>query len=307
MLKVIILDNNKINKSIYLSVFKKSKVIELLDVVSNQEEFLTIIKKYRVDLLVLSINISSYSNILELKKICRKNFINLIISSCKKDLKGLEMVKYQLREIVYYASIRQESLGSKNIVVIASSTGGPKALQEIIPRFPSNLNAIIIIVQHMPANFTHAFAKRLDSMSALKVKEAENNEVLEKGIVYIAPGDYHMLIKCQDNKLYSALNKEDKYKGVRPAADLLMESISRIENYEKIGVVLTGMGKDGAKGVTYLKKGKGYNIVQDEATSIIFGMPKAAIETKSVDEVTPLDSIWKSIMLKVGCSYGYRY
>lgn len=182
----------------------------------------------------------------------------------------------------------------KNLILIGSSTGGPKALQAILPKFPKDLDAAVVIVQHMPAKFTKSLAERLDILSEIGVKEAENGECLYKGQAYIAPGDFHLKIKEKDGKIFAELDQEEKWLGLRPTVDKLFESSVDIRNFNKVAVILTGMGSDGSKFLSEMKKTTKI-IAQDESSSVVFGMPKAAIETNCVDRVVSLDSIYENI------------
>ena len=199
-------------------------------------------------------------------------------------------------------SFEKQALENKrfeNIIAIGTSTGGPRALQSLLPEIPKDINASIIIVQHMPPKFTKSLAERLNSISNIKIKEAEEGDILLRGHGYIAPGDYHMeVVKVADN-LVIKLNQEPKVMGLRPTVDKMMESVSRIKGYSKIGVILTGMGSDGTKGIIEMKKNNSYTIAQDESTSVVFGMPKSAIATKSIDKVLPLELIGKEIINKL--------
>ena len=183
--------------------------------------------------------------------------------------------------------------GMKKIVVIASSTGGPKALSYIIPRLPKDIKAGILVVQHMPKGFTRPFAERLDKLSEITVKEAVDGESISGSTVYIAPSGFHMKI---GEDLVIHLTKDAPMHGVRPAADITMLSASVVSGQSVIGVVLTGMGKDGAFGIREIKNRGGKVIVQDEETSVIFGMPKSAIDTGCVDEILALEHIPEGIV-----------
>lgn len=187
----------------------------------------------------------------------------------------------------------------KSIIAIGTSTGGPRALQSLIPSIPEDISASIVIVQHMPPKFTKSLAERLNAISKLNVKEAEQGEVLKKGWAYIAPGDYHMRIEKQGTNLVIKLNQDPKVMGLRPTVDIMMSSVSRISNYSKIGIILTGMGSDGSKGIIEMKKNKSYTIAQDESSSVVYGMPRAAIEAGGIDEILSLDEIPKRIINKV--------
>lgn len=190
--------------------------------------------------------------------------------------------------------------GFTNIVAIGTSTGGPRALQSVIPLIPVNIDATIVIVQHMPPKFTKSLSERLNSTSNIEVKEAEEGDILKRGCAYIAPGDYHMTIVKERNNLVVRLNQNPQVMGLRPTVDILMESVASISGYSKLGIILTGMGSDGAAGILKMKESNSYTIAQDESTSVVFGMPKAAIATGIIDEVLPLDKIAGKIISKVG-------
>lgn len=187
-----------------------------------------------------------------------------------------------------------------NILAIGTSTGGPRALQTILPQLPSNINAALVIVQHMPPKFTKSLSDRLNTTSNIRIKEAEEGDILQRGYGYIAPGDYHMTIVKETNNLVVRLNQDPQMMGLRPTVDILMESVSKIRGYSKLGIILTGMGSDGAKGITQMKNSNSYTIAQDESTSVVYGMPKAAIATNCIDEVLALDRIANRIISKVG-------
>lgn len=181
-------------------------------------------------------------------------------------------------------------------VVIGASTGGPKALYTVITALPKVLGVPIFIVQHMPAGFTKAFADRLNNNSDIRVVEAFDGQVVEKDVVYIAPGGYHMEIGM-DKKIH--LNTEPSLWGVRPAVDKLFVSASKVYGSKLMSIILTGMGRDGANGVIDIKKKGGFTISEDQSTCTIYGMPKAAFETGMVDEVLPINEIPIKIMKTV--------
>lgn len=187
-----------------------------------------------------------------------------------------------------------------NIVAIGTSTGGPRALQALIPELPSDINASIVIVQHMPPKFTKSLADRLNSISNIKIKEAEDGDILSRGWGYIAPGDYHMTVVRESSNLVIRLNKEPQVMGLRPTVDKLMESVAKIDGYLKTGIILTGMGSDGTNGVVKMKESGSLTIAQDESTSIVYGMPKSAIATNCIDIILPLNKIANEIIKKVG-------
>lgn len=192
---------------------------------------------------------------------------------------------------------------TKNIdylVGIASSTGGPKALQSIITLMPYDIPASIFIVQHMPAGFTKPLAERLDSISQIHVKEAENGETVKRGYAYIAPGEFHMEVKEVKGEYEIMTNKKPPVKGHRPSANVLMESLANISTKNLLAVIMTGMGSDGADGMKKIKSLGGKTIAQDEKTSVVFGMPRSAIEANAIDIVLPLQDISKQLLEYMG-------
>ena len=202
-------------------------------------------------------------------------------------------------------TLKKESGTTKTdnkIIALACSTGGPKALQSVIPYLPANLNAPMVLVQHMPAGFTKSMADRLDEVSPIHVKEAEDGDVLQKGTVYIAPGGRHMEVKkCPDGSHKIKLNDMPAIGGLRPCANITYDSLRESGYGEVVCVVLTGMGADGTNGIISLAKAKPLHVIaQDAATSVVYGMPKAIAETGLVDEVVPLTEVAKTIIKNVG-------
>lgn len=191
--------------------------------------------------------------------------------------------------------------GSK-LIALACSTGGPKALQSVVPFIPANIDAPMVIVQHMPEGFTKSLAMRLDEMSKVRVKEAENNDILEKGVVYIAKGGSQMrVVKCGNGKYKVTETVEPARNGLKPCADIMYESLIGSDFDEITCVVLTGMGGDGTLGIKQLnEKNQIYCIAQDAETSVVYGMPKVVYEAGLVDEVHPLRQIPDAITKNVG-------
>lgn len=173
-------------------------------------------------------------------------------------------------------------------VVIGASTGGPKALYTVITALPANLGVPVFVVQHMPVGFTKAFADRLNANSDIKVVEASDEMYIERNVVYIAPGGFHMEVGS-DKRIH--LNSDPAIWGVRPAVDKLFISASKLYGSRIVSAVLTGMGRDGAQGTIEIKKYGGITLAEDKSTCTIYGMPKAAFETGMVDAVLPLEEI----------------
>jgi two-component system chemotaxis response regulator CheB len=185
-------------------------------------------------------------------------------------------------------------------VVIASSTGGPRALAAIVPSLPHAMAAAVLIVQHMPAGFTRSLAQRLDSMSPLRITEAEDGELVVHGRAYLAPGGRHMTVRPSDEGPRIALDDAPPLWGVRPAADVLFRSAATVFGAATTAVVLTGMGRDGAEGTRLIRAAGGKAVLQDRHTATIFGMPQVAFEHAGADRVAPLGEIGAAIADFVG-------
>ena len=187
---------------------------------------------------------------------------------------------------------------SKKMVLIGTSTGGPRALQEVITRLPEDISAPILIVHHLPAGFTQSLASRLDHLSKITVKEAEQGDLLQDGVAYIAPGGYHLRIRKIGMSYGIELdNLEPPRGGHRPSVDVMFEDNSNYNDFDKIAVIMTGMGSDGTKGLQALKnKGNVIAVAESANTSVVYGMPKSAVATGLVDEVVDVDDIATIIM-----------
>ncbi len=179
------------------------------------------------------------------------------------------------------------------LVIIGTSTGGPGALHEILPRFPADIGAGILVVQHMPPGFTRSLAERLNQLSAIEVKEGERGDHILAGTALVAPGGYHMVVttsRCID------LNEEPPRHGVRPAVDVTMESAVSVYGPALVGVVLTGMGFDGARGMGLIKRAGGRTVAEDASTCVVYGMPRAVVEMGYADRVVPLPQVARAIL-----------
>ncbi len=189
--------------------------------------------------------------------------------------------------------------GEYEIVAIGTSTGGPVALKTVLSGFPKDFPIGIVVVQHMPPVFTGAFANRLNSICEVNVKEAIDGDPILPGHVLIAPGDYHMTVSKYNTEPKVLLHKWEPVSGHRPSVDVLMHSVAREYGSKAIGVIMTGMGKDGAEGIKELKQKGGYVIAQDKETSVIYGMNRVVIENGDADEIVPVENISKRIINRV--------
>ncbi|NLY18738.1 MAG: chemotaxis response regulator protein-glutamate methylesterase [Clostridiaceae bacterium] len=212
-----------------------------------------------------------------------------------------------LKDLYKKADIKKKQFSGEKaskiekIIAIGTSTGGPKALQNVIPFLPGDLPASIVIVQHMPQGFTSTLAKRLNDLSEFTVKEAEHNEPMKPGFAYIAPGDRHLVLDNGKKGIMLRLDDSEPVSGHRPSVDKMLYSLAETGMPDIIGVIMTGMGSDGAKGFFELKKKRNIKIIaQDEKSCIVYGMPRAIVEMGIADSVIPLQQIPKEILNFMG-------
>lgn len=188
-------------------------------------------------------------------------------------------------------SVPIAKIGARNkIIAIGASTGGTQAIQRLLGSMPSNVNGIVI-VQHMPPRFTKAFAQRLDTLFPLDIKEAKDGDRLDTGRVLVAPGEWHLQVAKDPMGYYVKLQNSRPVKHQRPSVDVLFRSVAKTAASNGIGILLTGMGDDGAGGLLAMKQAGAFTIAQDEATSVVYGMPRSAIERGAVEVVAAVDDI----------------
>lgn len=219
----------------------------------------------------------------------------MIIKASKKKVSESSIINIT-QEVKQKGVVRGEKL-----VALACSTGGPKALHQLIPMLPKNLDAPMVIVQHMPKGFTNSLAERLNEMSEIHVKEAEDGELLKKGTVYIAKGGAQLKIEENNSGYIIRILDEPARNGLKPCADIMYESLVGSHFAEIVCVVLTGMGGDGTLGIKQLsKKNSIYSVAQDADTCTVYGMPRVFYESGLVDEVLPIQDIARAIEKQVG-------
>ena len=250
-----------------------------------------------------------------IKKISEKND-SALMSSIESDIiedkpagnegdgenaEGFGPMSYMLNREFKKIPHKTVPVNSKKLVAICASTGGPNALSKIIPKLPKDLNAPIIMVQHMPSGFTDSMAKRLNEKSEITVTEAENGIKLRTGYMYIAKGGIHLSITGRKSGMYISLLDAPPRSGLKPCADIMYESLMKLDVDEIICVVLTGMGSDGTRGIGELYEKKNvYVIAQDEKTSAVDGMPGMVRKAGLADEIVPLEGIADAITRVTG-------
>ncbi|MBP5600637.1 MAG: chemotaxis response regulator protein-glutamate methylesterase [Lachnospiraceae bacterium] len=241
----------------------------------------------------------------------QKRFLDLIAAACESKVAPFEEEVPEekkkedsdtTKKLLELASKASKGTGNNNqIVAIASSTGGPKALQEVIPKLPKNLKTPVVIVQHMPEGFTLSLADRLDELSEIKVSEAKDGEILENAHVYVAKGGKHLNLDMVGGKYKVRYSNEPTREGVRPSANYMYESLAACNQDRVVCVVLTGMGADGTEGIKNLKKTKNiFVIAQDADSSTVYGMPKAVYTAGLTNSVVPLKDVAREIIMNVG-------
>ena len=237
-----------------------------------------------------------------------KTFINTLaaVADSKAPVSFKRFTPADTKETKKVAELVSKSAGKitgNRIVAVASSTGGPRALQSVIPKLPKNLKTPVVLVQHMPEGFTASLAERLDSLSEIKVKEAAEGDILQPGTVYISKGGKHMHIVKSGGKSTIHYMDGPTREGVRPCANFMYESLMESDYDEICCVVMTGMGADGTEGIKNLKTKKKVHVIgQEESTCTVYGMPKAVATAGLVDQVVKLDDIAREIIMNVGVS-----
>lgn len=326
-IKVVVIDDSALMRKVLSNVINESRDMEVVDVARNGKEALKAIARSKPDLVTLDVEMPVMNGIETLKALKERYSMPVIMLSSKTNekttIEALELgaedfvekpvsikenwtaFKKDLETRIHShfpedkrttkvkksQSLLPERLldkkASLKAIVIGASTGGPKALVHVIQSISEDLSVPVFIVQHMPEGFTVSFAQRLDSLSKVKVMEAQDNMRIKAGTVYLAPGGKHMVIN--NNKI--KLNVEAKIHGVRPAVDHLFDSAAETYGGETLGIILTGMGNDGANGCESLKKAGGYILSQDKHTSIVYGMPRVVFERGLSDQVGSLTQI----------------
>jgi len=323
-IQTLLVDDSKFFIKTATDILKKYPDIEIVGTAENGIEAIEKFHEYRPDVIIMDIDMPEMNGVEASHQILKERFTPIIIFSndTTNDMKNVKIalelgaVDYlskpsegmslqsisklfvqKIREANTQKNIKKhhKKNSSDGILLIGTSTGGPQTLCKLFPQFPENLPVGILLVQHMPPLFTKSLAERLDKISKIQVKEAEEGDVIKPGLALIAPGGFHMTVeeKTEHGRImkYVSLNKKDRIHGVRPSVDITFTSAANAYGKNTVGILLTGMSQDGANSMGLIKAKGGYTIVQDKATSIIFGMPQAAIKLGVVDKVLPIESI----------------
>lgn len=270
---------------------------------------LSSLTKKGADLTIKALNLGAIDFITKpsnIFKLSDEEIGTLIIEKVKVASK-IKVNRSRIQKRSYYESraqsgkktvdIRSKNALISNVVAIGTSTGGPRALQEVIPNISESLKAPILIVQHMPPGFTKSLAERLNNISKVVVKEAEDGDILRNGVAYIAPGNKHITVKADGSNVKIVLDDGSNVSGHKPSVDKMFYSLDELEKKLNIvSVIMTGMGSDGAKGMKLLKENKASKtIAESEETCVVYGMPKSAVNLNVVDKILPVQNIANEI------------
>ncbi len=192
---------------------------------------------------------------------------------------------------------------TNKVIAIGASTGGTQAIEHILTRFPRNAPGTVIVL-HMPEKFTRSYADHLNSLCAVEVREARNNDSVLPGVALVAPGNYHMLLKRGGARYFVEVREGPRVSRHRPSVEVLFKSVARFAGANAVGAILTGMGSDGAGGLLEMKTAGAYTLAQDEESCVVYGMPQKAVENGAVDEIVPLDKVASHLLENV-CKVGY--
>lgn len=326
MYKILICDDSAFMRKIFSDTIERDPELQVAGTAYNGKNALHKLKKLNVDVLMLDIEMPKLDG-LETLAVVKKKYpkipvimvsaldnrenvfkalelgafdfipkpsgsISLNIDSIKEDLVLKLKAAAEANSKKIEKKVEKKIIAQKTgfpIVAIGSSSGGPRALNTLFSQIEENSPASFVIVQHMPAGFTETLAERLNNTSTLKIKEAEEGDQLKAGHGFLAPGGFHLEINEQAK---ISLNKKDKLHGVRPCVDYMMESLAKnFRGNRLLGVILTGMGRDGAQGMSAIVNKGGYGIIEAEETALVYGMPAAALKVGAYHEIKKIDEI----------------
>ncbi|MCB9362653.1 chemotaxis response regulator protein-glutamate methylesterase [Candidatus Woesearchaeota archaeon] len=334
MIRVIVTDDSAFMRKLLSDVINSDPELDVVTTARDGQDLLNKIEEFSPDLITLDISMPVMDGITALKKIMAEKPLPVIMISALSDEENtfncLELgavdfipktsgiisidmnkkrdiiiekiktaMKAKLEQGITEQNTKEFATGSKHsdkVVLIGGSTGGPKAIESILQALPKDFPAPILIVQHIPEEFTLAFAARLNRTAEIQVKEAVNGELIRPGVAYIAPGNFHMLIDKIGHERCIKLTKDDKIHGFRPSIDALFSSAAESYQKDSVGIILTGLGEDGKKGMMDIKAKKGMTIVQDPKTCIVRGMADNIIHAEAAERIIPLNEIAQTII-----------
>ena len=335
-IKVLIVDDSPTIQEMFRTMLSADPAIEVVAIANDPYEAREKIKQYNPDVLTLDVEMPKMDGLSFLEKIMTLRPMPVIMAStltakgaditlraleigavdyiCKPGSAGaMELASFGdhlLQKVKYAARARpQVRSGHVNgspifgftgpnthqLIAIGSSTGGVEALRDIVTRMPANSPAVVA-TQHMPEVFTASFARRLDGMCLIQVHEATHGQVIAPGNMYIAPGNRHLEVREKGVQLACHLTDEPLVSGHRPSVDVLFASVAKLQKRARVGVILTGMGHDGAKGLLAMKESGAKTLGQNEASCVVYGMPKAAMLAGAVEREVPLSSMAGEIL-----------
>ncbi len=336
MIKVLIVDDSPLVRQLLTHLLSDTPDITVVGAAEDPYEARALIKKFNPDVLTLDIEMPKMDGIAFLRNLMKLRPMPVVmistltekgaavtlealsigavdfISKPKSDLTN-KLMEYrdELIEKVRFAAkskVRPTSpipkpqlntspirCSQNQLISIGASTGGTEAIQRLICQLPSDCPPIVI-AQHIPAAFSASFAKRLDSHASMRVIEAQGGELLKSGTAYIAPGNAHLIIERRGGLLYTKLLDTEPVNRHKPSVDVLFDSVAQTAGKSALGVILTGMGKDGAKGLLNMKRCGAYTLAQDEASSVVWGMPGAAVELNANCEELHIDRIPEKLL-----------
>jgi two-component system chemotaxis response regulator CheB len=338
-IRVLIVDDSPTVQSVLTSLLSAVPDIEVVGTASDPFEAKDLIMKKSPDVITLDIEMPRMDGITFLKRLMsfrplpvimissytRENSVRTLealdagavdfVAKPTEDVKaGLGKLKHEITTKVRAAAVARirppvlfgkpeepapvAEIRPSKIIAIGASTGGTQAIQKLLGSMPSNVNGVAI-VQHMPTRFTRAFAQRLDKLLPMDVKEAEDGDRLDTGKVLVAPGGWHLQVVKDHKGYYVQLQDGRRVKHQRPSIDVLFRSVAETAGRNAIGIILTGMGDDGADGLLAMKKAGAFTVAQDEMTSVVFGMPGSAIKRGAAEVVAALDNIAGIVLSKL--------
>jgi two-component system chemotaxis response regulator CheB len=299
-IRVLIVDDSRMIRDILKDILAEQPDMEVVGAAADAFEARDMIRDLNPDVLTLDIEMPKMNGLEFLDKLMRAKPMPVVMISAATE-RGSEVTfrALELGAVDFVTKPKPRGVKtSERLIAVGASTGGTEAIREFLGGMPADCPGIAI-VQHMPENFTRMFAERLNALCAITVKEAEHNDPILPGHAYIAPGGKHLWVKRDEGQLLAKLSTEPPMNLHRPSVDFLFLSAAKFVGADAIGVLMTGMGRDGAKGMVEMKKAGAWNIAQDEATSVIFGMPREAIELDAVHEVAPLGKLRERALARV--------